>query len=126
MMVVFGGVILVLGFLVFIKLFKLVEKSTRVVSVAKSALATVRDNNLDDYQKEKTMQKNAKELLSLFFLITLGSALALAIPLGIVWVMELSNLLTMNEVIDLTLSWEFIGIAVVLSIGYFWLTRKRK
>ena len=125
MMAVVGGIIIVLGFVVFTKVFGLVERSTKVINMAKSATTIVRDTNLDDYQKEIAMKKHTKELFSLFFLITTGSIAALAIPFGFIWLMEFVGLLRMHEVIDATLSLKFIAATVVLSSGFFWLTRKK-
>ena len=125
-MVLVGGIVVVLGFIIFVQLFGLVEKNTKVIHIAKSAITIVRDASLDDYQKEVAMQKHAKELLSLFFLITMGSIMALAIPFGLIWLMEFAKLLTVNEVIETTLSLEFIAATVIISIGCFWLMREKQ
>lgn len=115
----------VLGFMLFMKLFGLVGRTKRVAVVAKSALEVIRDANLDDLQKEKATQRYAKELFSLFFVIAAVSLTALAIPLGIVWTMELANLLTVAEVIEGTLTLQFFGIAAVLSVIMFVLSKYR-
>jgi len=125
-MVLVGGIVIIVGFFIFMKLFGLVEKSTKVINLAKSAVKIVRDAHLDDYQKEIAMQKHAKELLSLFFLITIGGIMALAIPFSLIWLMELAKLLTVTEVIETTLSFQFIAIAFIISIGYFWLMQKKQ
>ena len=124
-MVLFGEVVVVLGFMIFVKLFGLVGRTAKVAQVAKSALEVVRDPSLDDRQKETATQKYAKELFSLFFVIAAASLTALAIPLGVVWVMELANLPTVAQVIQGTLSLQFIGIAAVLSLIFFFLSKKR-
>ena len=120
-----GEIVVVLGFMLFMKLFGLVGRTKRVAEVAKSALEVIRDSNLDDLQKEKATQRYAKELFSLFFVIAAVSLTALAIPLGIVWTMELANLLTVAEVIEGTLTLQFIGIAAVLSVIMFVLSKYR-
>ena len=125
-MVLVGGIVIIVGFFIFMKLFGLVEKSTKVINLAKSAVKIVRDAHLDDYQKEIAMQKHAKELLSLFFLITIGGIMALAIPFSLIWLMELAKLLTVTEVIETTLSFQFIAVAFIISIGYFWLMQKKQ
>lgn len=124
-MALVGGVIVILGFMIFMKLFGLVAKTTKVAIVAKSALKVVRDPNLDDLQKEKATRQYAKELFILFFVIAAGSLIALAIPMGVVWLMESANLLTVVEVVNATLTLEFIGIAAVLSVIFFLLSRWR-
>lgn len=124
-MVWLGGIIVVLGFVVLLKLFGLIERSKRVISIAKSSVTVMQDKEMDDLAKEKAMQKNATDLLVLFLIITVLSALAVALPFVLVWIMELIGLVTINEVIELTLSWEFILVAFVLSVAYFWLIRKK-
>ena len=114
-----------MGFMIFVKLFGLVSKTAKVATVAKSALDVIRDSDLDDLQKEKASRQYAKELFVLFFVIATGSALALAIPMGVLWLMETANLLTVTEVINATLTLEFIGIAAVLSVILFLLSRRR-
>ena len=110
--------------MIFIKLFGLVRRTSRVAEVAKSVLAVIRDPSLEDRQKEIATQRYAKELFSLFFVIVGASLIELAIPLIIVWIMELADLLTVAEVIAGTLTLEFIGIAAVLSVILFLLRKK--
>ncbi|MFC1785702.1 sulfotransferase, partial [Candidatus Neomarinimicrobiota bacterium] len=64
--------------------------------------------------------------LSLFFLITIGGIMALAIPFSLIWLMEYAKLLTVTEVIEITLSFKFIAIAVIISFGYIWFIRKKQ
>lgn len=122
-MVLIGGIIIAAGFVFCLKLFGVIERSRKVIEVSKSSLAVVRDTNLTDLQKEKTLQTNAKELLLSFILITAGSAAALIVSFGIIWLMELAGLLTVNEVIELTLSLEFIAASIILSVAIFWIIR---
>ncbi|MFC1997550.1 hypothetical protein ACFLXI_08105 [Chloroflexota bacterium] len=125
-MALVGGVIVALGFIGLIKLFGLVEKNIRVIEIAKSAVLIVRDANLDDYQKEIALQKYAKTLLSLFFLITTTTILAIAIPFGVIWLMELANLLSVKEVIDMITSLEFVIATVIISIILVAISLKKK
>ena len=43
MIVFIGGIIIVVGFFIFIKLFSIIEKSTEVINIAKIAASIVRD-----------------------------------------------------------------------------------
>ena len=121
-----GGIGTVLGFLIFVKLFRLVEKSMMTINLAHKSMTIVRDTNLDAHQKEIVLQKNAKELFYLFFIITAGSTVALAIPFGLIWLLEIAGLVTVDEVIGTTLSLEFIVATVIISFGAFWLMRKKQ
>ncbi len=123
-MVLVGEIVVVLGFMIFMKLFGLVRRTSMIAQVAKSALEVVRDPGLDDFQKEKATRQYAKELFSLFIVIAVASTIPLAIPLGIVWAMELANLLTVAEVIAGTLELEFLAIVAVLSVIFYWLSKK--
>ena len=111
--------------MILMKIFGLVGRTKKVTVVAKSALDVIRDSNLDERQKEAATQKMAKELFSLFFLIAGASLLALAVPLGLVWIMELANLLTLAEVISATLTLQFIGIAAAISVAMFLWSKTR-
>jgi hypothetical protein len=121
-----GAAILVVGFLVLIKYLKVIDKSSKVLIIAKESFAIVRDQEKSDMQKEIAMQKFAKELFLLFFVIMAGSLLALAIPAAIVWLMDLSGLLSFYDVIDTTFSWEFIASSVIVSVLVIWLMSRKK
>ena len=66
-----GAIFLVIGFIIVLKVFKLVEKSTRVIDISRRAVADLRSSELDDDAKESAMQSHAKQLFGLFFLITI-------------------------------------------------------
>ena len=121
-----GGLIIVVGFISLVKLFGLIERNIEVIRISKSAVSIVNDKQLDDYQKEKMMQKHAKDLLPLFFLIITISILAIGIPLGLVWLMDYVGLLSFNKVIGYITSIEFILASVVISTVVFMVTRKKK
>lgn len=121
-----GAIILVIGFLVLIKFLKVIDKSSKVISIAKQTVVILRDSESADLQKEIAMQKYAKQLLVLFLVISAGSLLALAIPFAIVWLMELAGLVSVQSVIAVTLSQEFIIVSIVISILVIWLMSRKK
>lgn len=124
-MVLFASLLVVVGFLIFLKVFKVVEKSSEVFGVTKTALAVVNNRDLNDLQKEKMMQAHAKSLFILFFFVTVGSFLSLALPFGLVWLLELMGLVSVDAVIAMTLSWQFIVATIVITVIYFILMKKR-
>lgn len=121
-----GAIILVIGFIVLIKYLKVIEKSSKVLIIAKQSIVIISDSKSSDLQKEIAMQKNAKELLLLFLIITLGSFIALAIPSALVWLMELAGFLSFQSVIDTTLSWAFIVGSIIISVVVMWLMGRKK
>lgn len=121
-----GGLIVVVGFIGLMKLFGLVEKNVEVIRISKSAVSIVGSKELDDLQKEKMMQQHAKELLPLFLIIIITSALSIGLPLGLVWLMDYLGLLSFDKVIEIISSIEFILASVVISTIVFVVTRKKK
>ena len=113
-----GGIIVAGGFIVLLKLLSTINRGKKVLKISRSAVTIIRNPDLDDQKKEKAMQKHAVKLLSSFFLITITSIFALAVPLFIIWLMELANLTTINEVIKVTLSFKFIAVLVIIVIIY--------
>ena len=122
----FAGVaILVAGFVVLVKIFGLVEKSTEVFSVSRLALSDIQNPDLDDAAKEAALQQHAKRLFGLFFLLAIGGAAALALPAGLLFLLERMGLLSLSAVMALTLSWEFLLASSVLIIAIILLAKKR-
>ena len=125
-MIVFtGAALLVIGFIALIKIFGLVEKSIDVINLARLAYADLQNPALNDDAKEVALQSHAKRLFTLFLLITLGGAAALALPMGLIWLLEQMDVLSLNAVISAALSWKFLLAGTVLAIIVFRITRKR-
>ena len=122
----FAGVaILVAGFVVLVKIFGLVEKSTEVFSVSRLALSDIQNPDLDDAAKEAALQQHAKRLFGLFFLLAIGGVAALALPAGLLFLFERMGLLSLSAVMTVTLSWEFLLASSVLIIAIILLAKKR-
>lgn len=124
MMTYVGVVILVAGFVVLIRIFGLVEKSSEVFHISKLALSDMQNPDFDDDAKEVALQQHAKRLFSLFFLLTIGGAAALALPAGLLFLLEKMGLLSLSNVMAVTLSWEFLLVSSVLIIAIILLAKK--
>lgn len=120
-----GATLLVAGFIALIKIFGLFEKSSEAIAVAKLAYADFRNPHLSDDAKEAALQGYAKNLFLLFFLITLGSVAALGLPIGLLWLLEQVNILSLSAVMATTLSWQFLLLSTILATVIFWVIRKR-
>ena len=107
-MVYLGAAILVIGFVVCLKLFGLVERANSVFALSRESMAVLKNADMDDDAKEAAMQSHAKKLFGLFFTLTLGCVLALALPAGIVWLLDLAGVMSFDAVIEFTISWEFL------------------
>jgi hypothetical protein len=115
----------VVGFILLIKLLRLVEMSVTVIDIAKQALADLRDLELHDDDKEAALQRHALRLFGLFFLLTLGGAAAFLTPIAVLWGLERVGILSLDAVVEAALTWQFLTASTVLTIAFFWLARKR-
>ena len=125
MMTFVGVTILVTGFVVLVRIFGLVEKSGEVFKISKLALSDIQNPSLDDDAKEVALQQHAKRLFCLFFLLTVGGAAALALPAGLLFLLEKMDLLSLNAVMTVTLSWEFLLASSVLIIAIILRAKKQ-
>lgn len=121
------GIFLVVAFIIISKVIGVIENSSRVFAVSKQSIQIMQDHDIDDLTKEKAIQGHAIELFRLFALITLGSAFALAIPFAVVYLLSLLEIVSLQRVLELSLSWEFLGLILAASVVYFvWKGRKSK
>ena len=120
-----GAIFLVVGFVVLVRKFGLVQKSGDVFGLVKSTLEVLRNPLLDDDAKESALQSNAKQLFLLFLLLTVGGAAALALPAAVIWLLDVLRVLSLRSVIEVTLSWPFLLGTTLLAIVAWRLTRHR-
>jgi uncharacterized oligopeptide transporter (OPT) family protein len=120
-----GAIFLVVGFVALVRMFGLIKKCGEVLDLVKSSLAVLRNPSLDDDAKEGALQSHAKQLFSLFLLLTLGAALALALPAGMIWILDVLQVLSLRAVIEVTLSWQFLLGSTLFGVVAWRLTRKR-
>ena len=120
-----GAIFLVIGFIFILKITGLVEKSTRVIGISKQAVAELRNAELSDDAKETAMQTHSKQLAGLFLLITIGGAAAIFAPFAVIWGLERLNLVSVDGVLGVALSWPFIAASTVLIVIALIVNRKR-
>jgi len=111
-----GALFLVIGFVFILKIAGLVDKSTRVIDISKQAVAELRSSELSDDDKESAMQSHAKQLAGLFVLITMGGMAAVFLPIAVIWGLDRLTIISYDAVLDLALSWTFIGATTVLIV----------
>jgi hypothetical protein len=120
-----GGLLLVAGFGFILHALGLVAKATEAASLARRSMADLRDPALDDDAKEAAMRAYAAQLFWLFAVLTLGSAVALAIPLAILYLLDVTHLLSLAAVLETVVQWPFIVATVVLYVAGWLILRKR-
>ncbi len=112
----FVGAVLVVGlFAILIHVIGLVGTTKEVLTVGRQAAATLRDTTLTDEEKERRTQQNSLRLFRLLTVLVFGIAIALFLPLALIWLMQLVSLVSLGGVMDMLLRWDFIIGVTVLS-----------
>lgn len=115
-----GACIMVAGFIVIFIMLRLADRAKSVNRIARDALQLVRDQTIDDDQKEKQMQSYALQMFGLAGILAIGGAAAVMAPLALVWLLEQLGILLMDEVLALVVSPSFlIGTTAVICVGTF-------
>ena len=125
MTAVAGAVFVIVGFLVLMTLFGLVDRSLRVFAVSKQATRDLTDPALDDDAKETAMRLHAKSLGGLFVLLAAGGGAAVAAPLGVIAILDAVAILSFAGVINTLLSWWMIAAAVAATVAVIIFGKRR-
>ena len=120
-----GAIFLVVGFVALVRMFGLIKKCGDVFDLVKSSLAVLRNPALDDDAKESALQSYATRLFSLFLFLTLGAALALGLPAGMIWILDVLHVVSLRAVIEVALSWQFLLGSTLFGVLAWRLTHKR-
>lgn len=120
-----AAVFLVVGFAVLVRVFRLVEKTRKVGRVSRKSLEVIRSRSLDDSAKEAALQRDAGKLFKIFFVLALGTAAALMLPMSMVWMGNELGLVSLDGVMDITLSPIFILIVSVVLVAGLLLFHKK-
>lgn len=120
-----AALLMVAGFVFLLSRFDLVGKSSRVFRINKEVFRIIKDANMDDLVKEKKMQSYAKILFALFFQILLICCAAIAIPLGLLALMDSIGVLSTQVVLKILLSWQFIIISSICTAALVWFFRRK-
>lgn len=121
-----GAIALVIGFVVLLQLLGITKKSHNVVRIALHSMRIIGSSRLSDEQKESKLQKNSKRLFGLFFILAFGGAIALLIPLAILWIGDRLGLISLDAVLATTISPAFLIISSIIAIAILYLKTKDK
>lgn len=104
--IAYGGAAFVgLTFMALLKTFRLLERAPHVMAVSTHAFRDLRDPLLDDDAKEARMREHARTLGVLFTRLTVGTLVALAVPVAVVWLLDAAGIVSLNGVLDALSSW---------------------
>ena len=107
---------IVLGFAMILSRLGLVALASEVRHLSQRSLNVLRDALLDDDAKEAAMQANARALFAKFIHLTLGLALALLVPVALIWGVSLTGIVSFETVMAVSLTWPFLLAGGILFI----------
>jgi hypothetical protein len=118
-----GALFVGLTFIALLKVFRLLDKAPPVMAISTRAFRDLRDPLLDDDAKESRMREHAGALARLFAVITGGTIVAVAAPLGIVWLLDAGGILSMSRVLDALSSWPALVGGTAAVAAQLWLDK---
>ena len=113
------AIVVVVTFATLLEWLRIPPRARQVVDVAGASLSALRDPDLDDVSKEQALQRQALHLFRLFGVIAALSLLALLVPIGAVWLMDIAGLASLAKVmlvlerVDFLVAVALVGVAVV-------------
>ena len=116
---------IVLGFAMILSRLGLVALALEVRHLSQRSLNVLRDALLDDDAKEAAMQANARALFAKFIHLTLGLALALLVPVALIWGVSLTGIVSFETVMAVSLTWPFLLAGGILFIVVLMLVKRQ-
>lgn len=125
---ILGATLIVIVFAVLLHLLGLVQRTREVLTIGREASNTLRDTTISDSEKERRMQQSSLRMFRLLALLIIGTAVALTAPLALLWTMQFAGLLSVENVLQMFVRWDFIVGASILGIAAYiasvrWLNR---
>ncbi len=113
------AVFVVVGFAATLEYLNLPDHARAVGNRSSDSLEVLRDDSLGDREKEEALQSQSRELFRLLGILVGGSALALGLPLGIVWLIGQLGIGSFWETIDVLERIDFlVGVTALGGLGY--------
>ncbi|MGL4541725.1 MAG: hypothetical protein ACRCUI_04355, partial [Polymorphobacter sp.] len=116
-----GAGFIIFGFGWLLARLRLVALARLVAAQSQHSMAVLRDPALNDDAKEALMQAAAKALFALFVKLTAGLAVALALPVALVWAVAQTGIVGFDDVIAVSLTWPFL----LAGVGMFIIVARR-
>ena len=107
-------------FVFLLKKFRVIGISRNVIALSLTIVSLLRDVNISDQEKEKSMQRFTFIFFRYFLAIILGSISALVLCYGLLQVGQKIDLISINGILKITLSWQFIAIMIFLGTLMFY------
>ena len=104
--------------------FGVVRVARDVITVSRGAFIVMRDTNLDDETRERSVQRASIQLFGAFASIILRSAVALLSSIVPIWFFDLAGLATYDSVAEALVRWDVIAAATLVMTVAFIVVKK--
>jgi hypothetical protein len=121
---VIGASFVVISFALLAHYIGLIRWTGEVMGHARRANEVLRNGALDDFAKEKAVQSAAVALFKLLGLLSLGSIIAVILPIAVVWLADVAGLLSFDAVMAMLIRWEFLLAATIVGTVVFFLLQR--
>lgn len=123
-MTVFLALFVVVGFFVVVLKTGVVGHASDATDRVQASVRVVRDPSLPDDEKERHLRRGAGGLVALFVRIVASAALALALPLGGVWLLDRVGVASWDAVTELLVRIDFLVAVSVAGLLSWWLVKR--
>lgn len=114
----------VVGFAAIIEYLDLPGRARAVGQRSKTTLSVLRDDSMEDREKETALQQQSRQLFRLLGILVGGSALALGLPLAIVWLLGRMGVGSFWGTLGILERIDFLaGVTVAGGLGYLLVRR---
>jgi hypothetical protein len=114
------ALIFVIAIIVLIQALGTIEKGRLALRHSQAAFATLANKQLSDEERERSAQAAAIQLFADFGRITIRAGLAFLVPLAAVAALDLAGLVSLDELLDKSISPVILVISTLIAIGVFW------
>jgi hypothetical protein len=116
----FGAVLLVVGVIALMQGFGLFPRALQAVRTSRRALEVMNDPACGDDRKAALLQGYSLSLLRSGVDLLIRGVGAIAIPVGLLWALEIAGFLSVAAVWDLARSWGFLLGGGIAAVASFW------
>ncbi len=120
-----GAGLLVAGFLMLIRLFKLVAIGGEVIHISRRVVGVIRSDTSDE-DKEAELQAVTKRVLALLVILLVGGGVALLAPVGVLWLLDRLEWVAMDPVFEVLVSPVFIVVTSIIGLGVLFVPLRGK
>ena len=121
-----GAVVFVLGFAAILAGGKLIARTREVLAASKRSVSIIADKTLSDHEKEKALQKNSLALFAASGVLLVIIAIALAVPYGVVWLLDRAGVVPLGRTLAVLMSWQFLVPSTVVLVAVAIVVGRRK